>query len=71
MSPCSAAAGHRWQVLGALGHALQRRSRAMQVKEKAEHAMARNGVQAQLTCITKVALTSGYASSTKSSVQKR
>ena len=43
------AAGRRCQVLVALGHALQRRSRTVQLKEKAEHAMTRNGVQAQLT----------------------
>ena len=49
IKPWHATAGRQWQLLGALGHALQRRSRTVQLKEKAEHGMTRNGVQVQLT----------------------
>ena len=34
-----AIAGRRWQVLRGLGHAVQARSCAVQVREKAEHAI--------------------------------
>ena len=44
-----AAAGRLWQAVGGLRHAVQARSRAAQVKEKEEHAMARNVLQGQLT----------------------
>ena len=41
--------GHQWQVLRGLGHAVQAHSCAVQEREKEEHAMARNVLQAQLT----------------------
>ena len=51
ISQSSAAAGRRWQALGGWGRAcaVQVRSRAAQARERDEHAMARTGLQAQLT----------------------
>ena len=49
ISQSGAITGHQWQVLRGLGHAVQAHSCAVQVREKEEHAMARNVLQAQLT----------------------
>ena len=42
-------------MLGGLGHGMERRWRAVQVKEKVEHAMARNVLRGQLTCLSRQA----------------
>ena len=49
ISQSGAITGHQWQVLSGLGHLVQARSCAVQVREKAEHAKGQRMLRGQLT----------------------